>query len=295
MLGSRPYLGEGVGLRVPHYARALVGELDVDFVELITENFFCDGGRPLAVLDAVCERLPVVLHGVSLGVGSVDPLSTGYLRRVRALIDRARPAWVSDHLCWGTFGGHYSHELLPLPYTREAIDHVVDRVGRVQDALGQRLMLENVSSYVTYADNEMSEWEFLSEIVERADALILLDLNNIVVSAKNFGFDPMTYVDAVPADRVWQFHLANHSDRGHYKFDSHAGAVPAEVWRLYEAALLRLGPVSALVEWDEGVPSWEMLRAQQREAGRRRAGVLGSVATRSAKRIVGNGGAREPA
>ncbi|TPV95244.1 MAG: DUF692 domain-containing protein [Myxococcales bacterium FL481] len=292
MSERRPYLGEGVGLRVPHYERALTHALDVDFVEVITENFFCDGGRPLAVLDAAAEHVPVVMHGVSLGVGSTDPMPVAYLRRVRSLIERVRPVWVSEHLCWGTFAGHYSHELLPLPYTREAVQHVVDRVKRVQDDLGRRILLENVSSYVTYRDNEMEEWSFLSEVVERADALILLDLNNIVVSAANFGFDPMTYVQAVPADRVWQFHLANHSDRGHYKFDSHAGAVPQMVWRLYEAALRRFGAVSALVEWDEEIPSWELLRAEQREAARRRQLVLGAVAT-NPTRPTGLGGSRD--
>ncbi|MGH1347367.1 MAG: MNIO family bufferin maturase [Nannocystales bacterium] len=266
MKQDRPSLGHGVGLRVPHYERALDGRLDVDWVEVITENFLGEGGRPRAVLDATRAQVPVVLHGVSLGIGSVEPLDTAYLAQVRALIDRTEPAWVSDHLCWGRIDGHHAHDLLPLPYSEEALELVVGRVGQVQDALGRPLVLENVSSYVGYAQSVMPEWEFLAQVALRSGARVLLDVNNIVVSAKNFGFDPEDYLAGVPTDVVWQFHLANHTDRGHYKFDSHKGAVSDEVWSLYRLAVRRFGEVSSLIEWDEDVPAWDILRDESRKA-----------------------------
>jgi uncharacterized protein (UPF0276 family) len=261
-----PFIGHGVGLRVQHYERAFTNELDVDWIEAISENFFGTGGRPRAVLEAARQNLPVVLHGVSLGIGSVDPPSPAYLDRLRNLYDFIEPAWVSDHLCWGNFGGQYAHDLLPLPYTEEALDVVVEHVERVQEALGRRFTLENVSSYVAYTDSKVPEWEFVAEVARRADCLLLLDLNNVIVSAKNFEYDPLRYIEGIPVDRVQQFHLANHTDRGHYKFDSHKGAVPDEVWELYRAALRRFGPVSTLIEWDEEVPDWETLRAEQQKA-----------------------------
>ncbi len=262
----RPFLGHGVGLRVPHYSIALSGTIDVDWVEVISENFFGSGGRPLAVLEQARAQVPVVLHGVSLGIGSADPLDLSYLAGLRTLADAIEPAWISDHLCWGQHGGHHAHDLLPLPYTEEALVWVSERVQRVQDHLGRPLVLENVSSYVGFVASQMPEWEFLAEVARRADCRVLLDLNNVIVSAKNFEFSPETYVDAIPSERVWQFHLANHTDRGHYKFDSHKGPVPDEVWSLYRHAVRRFGPVSSLIEWDEDVPSWDTLRDQQRRA-----------------------------
>ncbi len=273
---SRPVLGHGVGLRVPHYGRALQGTLDVDWVEVITENFLGAGGRPRAVLDGARAQVPVVLHGVSLAVGSVDPPDPAYLAALRELVTHVEPAWVSDHLCWGRTGGSHAHDLLPLPYTQEAIALVCERVAQVQDALGRPLVLENVSSYVAYTHSTMPEWEFLAAVATRSGARILLDLNNIIVSAKNFGFDPQAYLAGVPRGAVWQFHLANHTDRGHYKFDSHQGPVPDDVWELYRVALRCFGAVSSLVEWDQDVPEWSMLRAQQREASRIAQEVLGS-------------------
>lgn len=261
-----PFLGHGVGLRVRHYGRALAEGLDVDWVEALTENFFGAGGRPLAVLEAVRARMPVALHGVSMGVGSVDPPARPYLERLAALARRIEPAWISDHLCFTHVGGRHSHDLLPLPCTEEAIAVVVANVERVQDFLQRRIALENVSSYVEFAGTQMPQWEFLAEIARRADCGILLDLNNAIVNARNFGYDARAWVDALPRDRVWQFHLADHTDRGHWKHDTHRGAVPDEVWALYEHALRRFGPVSSLVEWDEDVPKWEVLRAEQRKA-----------------------------
>lgn len=275
-------LGHGVGLRLAHYDRALAQGVDVDWIEVVTENFFgpgagIPGGRPRAVLERVRADVPVVLHGVSMGVGATDPPPDDYLRTLRAVIEWIEPAWVSDHLCWGSTGGHYAHDLLPLPYREDAMATVVEHVGRVQDALGRRILLENVSSYVALSGSAMPEWEFLSEVARRADCLVLLDINNIVVNAHNHGFAPLDYLDGVDGDRIWQFHLAGHSDRGAYKFDNHVGPVPAEVWSLYEAAVERFGAVSSLVEWDQEVPTWEVLRAQQQEAARRAQAVLGAI------------------
>ena len=266
MSGVPARLGHGVGLRVPHYGKALDGTLNVDWVEVITENFLGHGGRPRAVLLGARSQVPVVMHGVSLGIGSVEPLDRDYLDQVAALAALVQPAWISDHLCWGRVGGHHAHDLLPLPYTPEALDLVVERVMQVQDRLGRSLVLENVSSYVAYAHSEMPEWDFVAEVTRRSGAKILLDLNNVIVSAKNFGFDPLAYLEGIPQDAVWQLHLANHTDRGHYKFDSHHGPVPDEVWTLYRHALGRFGEVSSLVEWDEDVPAWDVLRAQARRA-----------------------------
>ncbi len=263
---GRPSLGHGVGLRVPHYDKALDGSLDVDWVEVITENFLQGGGRPRAVLEGARAQVPVVLHGVSLGIGSVEPLDQAYLASVRTLSEQIEPAWVSDHLCWGRIEGHHTHDLLPLPYSEEALSLVVERLGQVQDALGRALVLENVSSYVAYTQSVMPEWEFLAEVASRSGCRVLLDLNNVLVSAKNFGFDPQDYLQGVPTEAVWQFHLANHTDRGHYKFDSHKGAVGDDVWALYRLALRRFGEVSSLVEWDEDVPPWDILRDEARKA-----------------------------
>ncbi len=275
MSSSRPYLGHGVGLRRRHYDRALRGQFDVDWVEAVSENFFGEGGRPLAVLEHLRAEMPVALHGVSLGIGSPEAPSAEYLRRLARLSRRIEPVWISDHLCWGHLEGIYSHELLPLPLTQAALDRVVSRVSAVQEALGRRILLENVSSYLSFACDDIPEWEFLAEISRRADCLILLDLNNILVSAHNHGFDPEDYLQGMPADRVWQFHLARHSDRGAYRFDNHCGTVPTEVWGLYEQALRRYGAVSSIVEWDEGVPPWSELRAEQRQAKARAQAIVG--------------------
>jgi uncharacterized protein (UPF0276 family) len=280
---GRPYLGHGVGLRTRHYARALgdeAGGLDVDWVEVISENFFGEGGRPARVLERVREQLPVVLHGVSLGIGSLDAPDLEYLQRLRSLIDRVEPAWVSDHLCWATHRGLHSHSLLPLPLTEQSLAAVAERVARAQDALGCRLLLENVSSYISHAADHIPEWAFMAELCSRTDCLLLLDLNNIVVSCCNHGWDPTTYLDGIPGERVWQLHLANHSDRGLYKFDSHLGPVPAVVWGLYREVLARWGPISSLVEWDEDTPEWEVLRAEQRRAVEIASEVLGEQAQR---------------
>ncbi len=264
-----PFLGHGVGLRVRHYARALECGLDVDWIEAISENFFGDGGRPRAVLERLRRDLPVVFHGVSLAIGSSEPPDSRYLESLARLFARYEPAWVSDHLCWGRNEGRHAHELLPLPYTEEALRCVCEHVDRVQTYLRRPIALENVSSYVEYTSSQMPEWEFLNAVAARTGCGILLDLNNIIVSASNHGYQPCDYLQGIDGERVWQFHLANHSDRRTHRFDDHCGPVPVAVWQLFEDALKAWGVISSLVEWDEDVPEWELLRDQQREATRR--------------------------
>ncbi len=272
---ARKDLGHGIGLRPKHYARFLAEAPAVDWVEAISENFLAPGGRPFAVLEKVRREVPVVLHGVSLGIGSVEALDGRLLRGLRALADRVEPAWVSDHLCWGRHGGRYAHDLLPLPYTGEALAHVVSRVRQVQDALGRQILLENVSSYVAFAESEMPEWEFLARIAEDADCGILLDVNNVYVSARNHGFDPDAYLAGIPADRVGQFHLAGHSDHGTHLLDTHDAPVADAVWELYRSALRRFGRVPALIEWDDHVPDLERVVQESERARAAEAEVLG--------------------
>jgi uncharacterized protein (UPF0276 family) len=226
------------------------------------------GGKPLRMLDAVCSERPVVLHGVSLNVGGVDPLSDAYLEELAKLADRTAPRWVSDHLCFTGYGGHPLHDLVPLPYSEESIAHVVDRVMRVQARLDRRIAIENVSSYLSFTDDAMPEWEFLARIAERADCGILLDVNNVYVSAHNHGFDARAYIDAIPPERVFQIHLAGHSESPPLLIDTHDHAVCDGVFDLYAHALSRTGPVSTSIEWDDEIPPFDELL---REASRARA------------------------
>jgi uncharacterized protein (UPF0276 family) len=258
-----PYLGFGVGLRPKHYAdvlaRAPRGELGVDWFEAISENYMVAGGRPPRVLGEVRAHAPLVLHGVSLNLGSTDPLDATYLRELAALVARFEPAWVSDHLCWTGVGGENLHDLLPLPLTEECVRHVAARIARVQDQLGRRIAIENVSSYAAFRADAMPEWEFLAAVCESADCGLLLDVNNVFVSAHNHGFDADSYIDAVPAERVFQIHLAGHSVNGGLLIDTHDHAVCDEVLALYARALRRLGPVSTLIEWDDRIPEFDSL------------------------------------
>ena len=256
----------GFGLRVPHYDEISKHGLRADFAEAVSENFLGRGGRAFSVLSRVRSDMPVALHGVSLSIGGMDPLSDPYLSQLSELAQRIAAFSVSDHLCFGTFGGHYAHDLWPLPYTEEALFHVVERVQKVQDRLGRRLLLENVASYVEYRDSTLSEWEFLSEVVTRADAGILLDLNNVFVSAENHGFSALEYLSALPRGRVEQFHLAGHSDAGGYLFDDHGSAVSAPVWRLYEQSLELFGALPTIIEWDERLPELAVLEAEAAHA-----------------------------
>lgn len=259
-------LGCGVGLRTKHYPFLLEHWPECDWFEIISENYMVDGGRPLWVLDRVRERYPVVMHGVSLSIGSTDPLDDAYLARLRELAERVEPEWISDHLCWTGVGGRNAHDLLPLPYTEEALAHVVERVLRVEDALGRPFVLENVSSYVAFRDSTMPEWEFLAEIARRADCRILLDVNNVYVSAFNHRFDPRAYLAAIPVDRVVQFHVAGHTNHGTHVVDTHDHPVIEPVWELYAEAVRRFGPLSTLIERDEHIPEFPEVAAEAERA-----------------------------
>jgi uncharacterized protein (UPF0276 family) len=259
-------LGTGIGLRPPHYADVAAGRARVDWLEVITENFMVEGGNPRRVLRAVRERYPVVLHGVSMSLGSVDPLDDRYLDALAALAREVEPAWISDHLCWSSFGGHSAHDLWPLPYTEEALDHVAARIARVQERLGRRILVENVSSYLTFRQSAMPEWEFLAALADRADCGLLLDVNNVFVSGRNHGFDPAAFIDGVPRDRVAQFHLAGHSDKGTHLLDTHDHPVCDEVWALYRHAVRRFGPQATLLERDDDIPPLHELVAEARRA-----------------------------
>jgi len=263
---SVPYLGHGIGLRTQHFPRLWEETAKVDWFEAISENFMIPGGRPLVALEKARAVAPLVLHGVSLSLGSCDPVNDTYLGDLRTLIRRFEPAWVSDHLCWGSIGGHYAHDLLPLPYTEEAVSVVTENIIKVQEELGRQILIENVSSYLTYTHSSLREWEFLSEIATRADCGILLDVNNIYVSSYNHRFDPKIYIENVPHDRVGQIHLAGHSDKETYLFDTHDGPVIDPVWELYRLAVRHCGRVSTLVEWDEQIPEFEVVCAEAEHA-----------------------------
>ena len=252
----------GLGLRPEHYEEIVASPGRVSWFEALSENYMVPGGRPLHWLDRIRRDYPVALHGVSLSIGSVEPLDRAYLDDLAALARRVQPLWVSDHLCFTGLGGHNLHDLLPLPYTEEALDHVVGRVQAVQDRLGRRLVLENVSSYVTYAASELSEWEFLAELARRADCEILLDINNVHVSAFNHGFDPLTFLRALPAGRVRQFHLAGHTDHGTHVVDTHDGPVVADVWALYAEAVRLFPGVPTMIERDADIPPYAELLAE---------------------------------
>jgi len=271
---TQPSLGFGLGLRVDHYEAVLADRPPVDWFEVLTENYLVPGGKPLNYLMRIRERYPLALHGVSLSIGSTAPLNREYLRQVKALAARVEPEWVSDHLCWTGVAGRNTHDLLPLPYTREAVDHVVARVRTVQEVLERRILLENVSSYVSFRGAPLTEWEFLAEIAERADCLILLDVNNIYVSAVNHEFDPLAYLNAIPPARVQQIHLAGHEDHGDYLVDTHDHPVRDAVWELYAAAVRRLGPVSTMIERDDHIPPLAELCAELDEARRVARGAL---------------------
>ena len=263
VLRDRPTLtGFGLGLRPQHYPAFLDQPPELDFLEIISENFMVAGGRPLTTLDALRERYPMVMHGVSMSIGSADGVDLSYLRRLKTLADRVRPAWVSDHLCWTGVHGRNTHDLLPLPYTEEALAVVCENIRLAQDVLDRPLVIENPSSYLTFTASEMSEWAFLSEMCARTGCALLLDVNNIHVSAVNHGFDAMAFLNGVPADRVWQIHLAGHTANGDLLIDTHDQPVPDPVWRLYDAACRRFGPVATMIERDDNIPPLEDLLAE---------------------------------
>jgi uncharacterized protein (UPF0276 family) len=262
-----PDLGIGVGLRGPHIGHVLQHRPPMDWFEIISENYFAEGGIARANLESIRTAYRLVPHGVSLSIGGSDPFDREYLSHLRALVRRIAAPWFSDHLCWTGAGGVDLHDLLPMPYTRSTLAHVVERVKRVQGELEIPFALENASSYMEYRRSTMAEHEFLGELAEQADCGILLDVNNVFVSAYNHGFDAERYIDAIPAHRVVQMHVAGHTDKGTHLLDTHSDHVRAEVWQLYRRAVARCGPVATLVEWDEEIPSWEVL-AKEAEIAR---------------------------
>lgn len=259
---TRPFLGFGLGLRTDHYQHIIENKPQVDWFEIISENYMVEGGKPLANLDKIRADYPMVMHGVSMSIGSTDPINKKYLAKLKTLMQRVEPKWFSDHLCWTSVDHINSHDLLPLPYNEATIQHLVDRIQQVQDYMGRQMLIENLSSYVTYDNSEMSEWEFVNEIARRADCYLLLDINNIFVSANNHHFAPEEYVDGIDVDRVMQFHLAGHSYSGDMIIDTHDHAVCDPVWQLYEYALKRFGAVSTMIERDDNIPEFPELREE---------------------------------
>ena len=258
--------GVGIGLRIPHYQHIFKHKPPVGWFEIISENFMVDGGRALAVLDQILDRYRVVQHGVSMYFGSAEPINREHLRRLKTLVQRTKTPWLSDHLCWGSVDGRYTHDLLPMPYTFEAAEVTARKVREVRDFLEIPIAVENVSSYAEFHASEMTEWEFLSEVVERADCGILLDVNNIYVSSQNHEFDPFQYLNAAPAERVAQIHIAGHSKYEKYILDTHDHPVIDPVWNLYQRAIELVGPTATLLEWDDRIPSFEEVHGEARKA-----------------------------
>lgn len=252
---NKPFLGFGLGLRSEHYQDVLEQKPSaIDWFEIISENYMIDGGKPLYFLDRIRQDYPMVMHGVSMSVGSTDPINYDYLTQLKKLIQRIEPEWFSDHLCWTGVDHKNMHDLLPMPYTEASVNHFAERISRVQDFIGRQMLIENLSSYITYTADAMPEWEFLSAVAEKADCYILLDINNIYVSSYNHHFDPMQYLQGVPAERVWQHHLAGHQNTGNLIIDTHDEAIIDPVWELYEKTAQLLGPVSTMIERDANIP-----------------------------------------
>ncbi len=254
--------GVGLGFRLEHAQRILEEEAVSPWFEVLADNFFVESGPRLAILDKLTERYPLAVHCVGLNLGGTDPLDREYLAQLKKLINRINPLWVSDHLCWTSFEGRRLNELMPLPFTQETIKHVAERIKRIQDALGRHILVENLSSYVSFEQNEMPEWEFLSQVAQEADCMILLDVNNIYVSARNAGFSSSEYVEGVTPDRVAQFHLAGFEEFDTHYLDTHGREVPDEVLELFEKTIERFGPRPTLIEWDSNLPPFETLKAQ---------------------------------
>jgi hypothetical protein len=280
-------LGYGLGLRTDHYTTILETHPSIDWFEIISENFLIPGGKPLYYLDQIREHYPMVMHGVSLSIGSADPLNWEYLKQLKHLAERVKPMWMSDHLCWTGVNKLNMHDLLPLPYTEEAIQHIVQRIQEVQDFLGRQLSLENVSSYLSFKDSEFTEWDFLRTIAEEANCRILLDINNIYVSSYNHGFDPMEYLQGIPVDRVQQFHLAGHTNYTTHIIDTHGAPIIDEVWQLYAAAVKRFGRVATMIERDDNIPPLSEL-LQELEQAKDIANAVLSNATGSGSENLGN-------
>jgi hypothetical protein len=256
------FLGFGLGLRTDHFQEVIDTKPTVDWFEVVSENFMVNGGKPKHYLHTIRESYPMVMHGVSLSIGSTDPLNITYLKQLKVLVNELQPEWISDHLCWTGAQQVNSHDLLPMPYNNEALSHIVDRVSEVQDYLGQPILMENVSSYITYVESEMTEWEFLNEVAKRSGCNILLDINNIYVSARNHNFSTQDYLNGISKEKVRQFHLAGHTDYGDYVIDTHDHPVADPVWALYKDALKRFGMISTMIERDDNIPPLNDLLAE---------------------------------
>lgn len=259
---TKPFLGFGLGLRTEHFEHIIKHKPKVDWFEVISENFMVAGGKPKYYLQTIREHYPIVMHGVSLSIGSTDPLDMNYLKALKILANEVQPEWISDHICWTGVHGINSHDLLPLPYTEETINHVAERVKIVQDFLGRQILLENVSSYLSFKDSAFDEWTFINEVADRSDSLILLDINNVYVSSRNHNFNPNVFINNVNPNRVQQFHLAGHSDYGSYVIDTHDNDIPTSVWELYRTALKRFGAVTTMIERDANIPDFAELHAE---------------------------------
>jgi uncharacterized protein (UPF0276 family) len=257
-----PDLGLGIGLRTSHFAHILGQKPEIGFFEVLTENFLDTGGRPVFILDQIAERYPVVMHGVSMSVGSTDPVNLDYLAKVKALARRTGARWVSDHVCWTGVLGRNTHDLLPLPYTEESLRHTVEHVRTIQDFLERPLVLENPSTYLEFTPNSMPEWEFIARLAEEADCGLLLDVNNVYVSAFNHSYDPVAYIDAIPSERVCQYHLAGHTHKGTHILDTHSDHVVDPVWQLFGHTIRHVGLRATLLEWDANIPAFEVVHAE---------------------------------
>lgn len=277
---TTPSPGFGLGLRPAHYTALLDARAPLDWLEIISENFMVGGGKPMAMLDRLRADYPMAMHGVALSIGSTDALDRTYLKKLKALADRVQPLWISDHFCWTGIGGHNAHDLLPLPYTEEAVRLLVSRIGQVQHELGRRLVLENVSSYLGYAVSDMTEWDFVRTVADEADCLLLLDVNNVYVSSVNHGFDPVSYLAGLPAARVQQIHLAGHSTHDDHLVDTHDQPVCEEVWALYDIACGMFGEVATMIERDDNIPALPELLNELARA--RRIAVRAETITREA-------------
>jgi len=267
-----PDLGLGLGLRTQHFGHVLEHRPEVDWFEIVSENFMNTGGRPLQVLDRIAERYPIVMHGVSLSIGSTDPLDFDYLRELKRLAARCQAVWLGDHVCWTGVAGRNTHDLLPLPYDEPTLTHLVERVRAVQDFLGRPLVLENPSSYVTFARSTVPEGEFLARLAEEADCALLLDVNNVYVSCRNHGWEAEEYLAAIPYERVVQIHLAGHTDKGTHCIDTHTGHTIDAVWQLYAEVVRRAGRIATMVEWDQDIPEFDVVHAEVLRAREFRAG-----------------------
>ncbi|WP_405600256.1 MULTISPECIES: DUF692 domain-containing protein [unclassified Pseudoalteromonas] len=260
------FLGFGLGLRAPHFEQIIAQQPSVDWFEIISENYFVAGGKPWHYLNKIRADYPIVMHGVSMSIGSVDPINKAYLNQLKNTIERVEPQWVSDHLCFTQVGGINSHDLLPMPYTNEALNHLATKIAQVQDYLGREMIFENVSSYLTYNDSQMTEWEFLAQLHKQTGCKFLMDVNNVYVSARNHDFNAMDYLAAIPSTAIAQIHLAGHQDFGTHIIDTHDEDVPDAVWDLYQQYAQTLSPTSTMIERDDNIGSLDELISELEHA-----------------------------